>query len=88
MFIIPFVFPVTIAICARIICQHLPLISAPNLRREYTAQHLPGSLRLPQPALANFIVNSQPHYNMTDKTNKTRAKADSSRLLLFMCCAQ
>lgn len=88
MFIIPFVFPVSIAICARIICQHLPLISAPNLRREYTARRLPGSLCLPQPALANFIVNSQPHYNMTDKANKTRAKADSSRLLLFMCCGQ
>lgn len=43
MFIIPFVFPVSIAICARIICQHLPLISAPNLRREYTARRLPGS---------------------------------------------
>lgn len=36
MFIIPLVFPVTIAICTRIICQHLPLISAPNLRREYS----------------------------------------------------
>lgn len=50
MFIIPFVFPVSIAICARIICQHLPLICAPNLRREYTARRLPGSchsLRLP-----------------------------------------
>lgn len=85
MFIIPFLFPVSIAIRARIICQHLPLISAPNLRREYTARRLPGSchsLRLP--ALYCELATAL-QYDRQNKQDKGKGRFFPPAALYVLC---